>query len=174
LFLWKRKPLEFKMKKVIVLIVLMCAFNKSNAQILTFLKSTEFQLIKSQVMKVSFNNIESPFVGDIEKVEPVNDLISDPNIEYVYSDESGDIIRSIYLDKDYIVFSYHLDAGSNTGTLIYNRASQKQTTFNFHTVKLKGRNLSVVREGYKNGHWWQSGNLNLTNQEIVWSKNIDR
>lgn len=160
------------MKKLLTLLVLLSAISISNAQMKTFLKSTEFVRIKSQVMKVSYNSIENPFVGDIEKVEPINDYISNPFNEYVYGDD--DIIQRIYLEKEFVIFSYHLIAGSNCGTLIYNRISQKWATYQFQTINLLGRNLSVVREGYKNGHWWQSGKFNLTNQKVTWSKNIDR
>jgi hypothetical protein len=141
----------------------------SNAQISQFLKSSEFERIKAQVTKIPFNNITAIWVGDAKNADEPPTITSNS-----YILDLGDITNRIYLDKDFVIFSYHLSAGSNTGTLIYHRLTQNIKTYNFYALDLKGRILNIQQEGYKNGHWWQQGNMNLANNAISWSKHIDR
>ena len=144
----------------------------SNAQIYSFFKSSEFEQIKAQVSKVPFGNINDPWVGGFLEEIHKNDQVKAQKNHHFYSDE--DIERVICLDENYVIFSYHLSVGSNTGTLLFNRASKKISTYPFYALELNGRVLSVMREGYKNGHWWEKGTLNLVTNVIHWSKKIER
>jgi hypothetical protein len=134
-----------------------------------YINSNEFNIVVNSIKNVKFYDIVGIWalnINDINKKE------SSSQNEYKWSDESCSNV--LFRHHKYLIFSYHLNGGSNTGTLIYDRKSGLYKTYPFNSDKLENDNLLITREGYNNGHWWQSGTLNLNTKIIKWSKNIER
>ncbi len=161
----RKKPNDNRMKKIILaLLAVVVVSTTTTAQIKNFMNSSEFKAISKKISKLD---------GGIW-TESINDpsfLVEKSQNSYEWVDDTS---HKLFLHNDFIIFTYHFNGGSNTQTLIYNRKNQRFKNYYFHSIDLSGNNLTVTREGYKDGHWWQDGTLNLFTNQIVWSKNIDR
>jgi hypothetical protein len=141
----------------------------SNSQISKFLKSDEFEKIKNNISGQVFNGLEDIWIQSYEDKDITTQVTNNS-----YTWEDIDATHSIFIDKDYVIFSYHLSVGTNTGTLVYDRSKNLFKTYFINSTKLTGRLLKVTREGYKNGHWWQDGVFNLSKYTISWNSKITR
>jgi hypothetical protein len=142
--------------------------NDSLFRIKHFLQSEEFQVIKKNIYGLEFNYLQNIWIDSIDDTSANRELFIN------YCTWGVDDFHVMILHNDYIIFSYHLSAGSNTGTLIYDRKKNTFITHNFCAGKLLNNDLYVTREGYDNGHWWQGGVMNIKSGAIKWDKNIDR
>lgn len=133
-----------------------------------FLKSDEFNNIKKNIYGLEFNYLQNIWIESIDDTNANRELFIN------YFTWGVDETHIMFLHNDYIIFSYHLTAGSNTGTLIYDRKRNTYTTQYFFTSMLLNNELYVTREGYDNGHWWQGGVMNIKSGAVKWDKNIDR
>lgn len=152
------------MKKIILALLAVVVSTTTAAQIKNFMNSTEFKAISKKISKLD---------GGIW-TESINDpsfLVEKSQNSYKWAVD--DTSHKLFLRNHFIIFTYHIWP-ANTSTLIYNRKNQRFKNYYFHAIELSGNNLTVTREGYKDGHWWQDGTLNLFTNQIVWSKNIDR
>jgi hypothetical protein len=153
------------MKKIILaLFAVVVVSTTTTAQIKNFMNSTEFKAISKKISKLD-GGIWTKSINDPTLIVE----ISQNKFEWA----SEDINNKLFLHNHFIIFTYHIWP-ANTSTLIYNRKNQRFKNYYFNAIELSGNNLTVTREGYKDGHWWQDGTLNLFTNQIVWSKNIDR
>jgi hypothetical protein len=143
--------------------------NDSLYEIKYFLKSDEFRKIKQSISNEDYNNLENVWTEYIDDTNAFREYHSNYLIWGL-----EDIGYKMFLHNDYIIFTYHLTAGSNTGTLIYDRKKNTFKTHYFFTNELSKNDLSITREGYDNGHWWQAGVFHLSSGLIEWDKNIDK
>jgi hypothetical protein len=135
----------------------------------SFINSNEFKIIENSLKKINSNASIGIWVNGIH--DSAKKESSGQN-EYRWGDE--DCSNVLFKHSKYLIFSYHLSAGSNTGTLIFDRKTSQIKIYGFNSDQLDNNNLSITREGYNKGHWWQSGILNLNTNKITWNKNIDR
>jgi hypothetical protein len=157
------------MKKILLLILLF-SFNYSNAQISSFLKSSEFARIKSTVGKMKYSGTSYIWLEDFDYSEEGSTYNS-----YRWNDRS-ETSHKIFLSNDYVVFTYHLALGTNTGTLVYDRNTYQTKTFPYHGVGLNGSSIEIGRSGYFNegGRWWQKGIINIYTNKVTWDPNLER
>lgn len=134
----------------------------------SFIKSSEFKEIRDAFSKLEFNYIEG--VWFLEILDDANPEITSNTYEWATSDS----YHKMFLWNNLLIVTYHLAAGSNTGTLIYDRNTKKYKEFFFFTNNLLPNSLDITREWYDKGHRWQSGKLNLNTYKTVWSKKIER
>ena len=156
--------------KKILLLVLLFAFNYSNAQISSFLKSSEFARIKSTVGKMKDGISDYIWLEDFGYSDEGSTYNS-----YRWNDRS-ETSHKIFLSNDYVVFTYHLALGNNTGTLVYNRKTNQTKTFPYHGVGLNGNSIEIGRSGYfkEGGRWWQKGIMNIETNKVTWDPNLER
>ncbi len=173
------------MKKIvsIILILLLCFFygisqsktlyhvfiNKI-ATMDSFINSNEFKITENSLKKINSNAYVGIWVSGIHDSAKKE---SSTQNEYRWRSDD-DISNVLFKHSKYLIFSYHLSSGSNTGTLIFDRKTSQIKIYGFNSDQLDNNNLLITREGYNNGHWWQSGLLNLITNKVTWNKNIDR
>lgn len=141
----------------------------TSAQIKTFMNSSEFKEITQKISGLDYNGLTGIWTESINESSVMGEITTNT---YQWGDDETD--HKFFLHKNYIVFTYHLSVGSNTGTLIYNRKTHEYKTYPFNSIELSENKLKITREGFKNGHWWQNGILNLNTNQFVWSKDTER
>jgi hypothetical protein len=156
--------------KKILLAILLFSFHYSNAQISSFLKSSEFARIKSTVGKMKYGGTNYIWLEDFGYSEDRSTYNS-----YRWNDRS-ETSHKIFLSNDYVVFTYHLALGTNTGTLVYDRNTYQTKTFPYHGVGLNGNSIEIGRSGYfkEGGRWWQKGIINIETNKVTWDPNLER
>ena len=156
--------------KTLLLTLFMLPLLVSNAQLSSFFKTSEFAKIKSIVGKMRYSGTNYIWLEDFGYSEQGATYNS-----YNWVDRS-ETAHTIFLNKDYVVFTYHLAGGTNTGTLVYNRNTSQTKTFSYHGAALSGNSLEIGRSGYYNqgGRWWQKGIINIQTNSITWDPNIER
>lgn len=156
--------------KKILLAFLIFTFYNANAQISSFLKSNEFAKIKSKVGKLRYGGTNYVWLEDFGHNSQGSTYNS-------YSWEDRDqTSHQLFLNSDFVVFTYHLAMGTNTGTLVYNRSTDQIKTFPYHAAGLSGNSIEIGRSGYfkEGGRWWQKGIINIVNNRVVWDPNLER
>lgn len=136
----------------------------------SFINSNEFKKTENLLKKNNSNAYVGIWVSGIHDSAKKE---SSTQNEYRWRSDD-DISNVLFKHSKYLIFSYHLSFGSDTRTLVFDRKTSQIKIYGFNSDQLDNNNLSITREGYNKGHWWQSGILNLNTNKITWSKDIDR
>jgi hypothetical protein len=159
-----------KMKNLILTAIAAVGLSMiTSAQIKTFMNSSEFKEITQKISGLDYNNLNGIWTESINESSAMGEITTNT---YQWGDDETD--HKLFLHKNYIIFTYHLSVGSNTGTLIYNRKTHEYKAYPFNSSELSENNLTITREGFKNGHWWQNGIFKLNTNQIIWGNNIER
>ena len=156
--------------KTVILCFFMLSCIYSDAQISSFLKSSEFSKIKSTVSRLKYSGAGYVWLEDFGYSEQGSTYNS-----YRWEDR-GSTSHTIFLNNDYVVFTYHLALGTNTGTLVYDRKTNQTKTFPYHGAALSDNFIEIGRSGYfkEGGRWWQKGMINIVTNAIKWDPNIEQ
>jgi len=156
--------------KTILFTLCMLSFAYTNAQLSSFFKTSEFAKIKSTVGKMRYTGTSYIWLEDFGYSRQGSTYNS-----YTWEDRH-EASHEIFMNNDYVVFTYHLPLGTNTGTLVYNRNTNQTKTFPYHGAALSGNSLEIGRSGYysQGGRWWQKGIINIQTNTITWDPNIER
>lgn len=102
--------------------------------------------------------------GQTPIIKTDNKLI---NLEY----DSEDNYENYFAKEDFFVYSHHAKAGTNGGSTIYNLKTKKVSEYRYTINSIKDYLAEIGKDGYdKEGHFWQSGVINLQTGEIFWGK----
>jgi hypothetical protein len=106
-----------------------------------------------------------------EYLQPCSDRpttkISSRIIEVDLSDDETH--RFYFFTDDKFIRTYHLIAGANGGSTVYDLLTKKNTDYQYTFGDIKGNQASISRDGYDNqGHYWQAGRLDLSTGKITW------
>jgi hypothetical protein len=93
-------------------------------------------------------------------------------ITIAFNDDEG--YETFFAEENTFIYSHHLNAGSNGGSIVYDLKTQKLKEYPFTFNSIQNGIASVGRDGYgsengqSTGHWWQEGKLDLASGKITW------
>lgn len=137
----------------------------------------DFRVDLATIKKADFNSYNyekkasSAFISRIEfkengrkpKISSSNKLIT---IDFT-GDEGYEVF---FVEENKFIFSYHLPAGSNGGSTVYDLITQKVKDYPFTFHNIKNGIAEITNDGYDDmGHFWQKGKLNMVTGNITWS-----
>lgn len=153
--------------KYLYLTFLVLTFSNNYGQMSSFLKTTEYEKIKKEVGTINYYS----WINDIKDDDSTN--VITPN-SFSLGESYG---NNIFLNSEYAIFTYRFPAGTNCGTLIYYRKTNKIKIFSqICGNKIYGQKLEVDRHWITigKGHDIQDGILDLKTMKVFWKKEISK